>query len=43
MVGFIYSPYALQKNKTIDEKVVEFGELVSNLRYFIPYIAHSRW
>ena len=41
MVEFSSSPYTLQENKTIDDKVIESGELVSNGRYFNTAIAHS--
>ena len=35
MVEFTSSPYTIQQNKTIDEKFIKSGELVSNGMYFM--------
>ena len=43
MVEFKYSTYILQENNIIDGEVIDSGELVSNGRYFSPYIAYSIW
>ena len=36
MVKLSSSPYSLQENKTIDGKVIEYGELLANGRYISP-------
>ena len=32
-----------QGNKTVEEKVIDSGEVVSNIRFFSPDISHSWW
>ena len=43
MVVFTPSTYTFKDNKTTDVKVFVSNELVSNGRYFSPYISYKRW